>query len=132
MDRRYQPCPFCGGTDISLFKPTCRPETPYNPADRLYPWVRCNTCYAEVVGESRDYAGDTAAAAWNTRDARATIAQLRAQIAEERERCAKVCETVETRVSTFGTYIRCKYMTATECAAAIRALPAPPAQEQKS
>ena len=50
-----------------MFEPTCRPETPYNPADRLFPIVRCMSCYCEAVGANEDYRGDTAIAAWNRR-----------------------------------------------------------------
>lgn len=47
--------------------PTCRPETPYNPADRLFPIVRCGSCCAEVSGDNEDYRGKSAIAAWNRR-----------------------------------------------------------------
>ena len=56
-----------------MFEPTCRPETPYNPADRLYPIVRCMSCYAEVTGKNEDYFGKTAIAAWNRRPAQTYV-----------------------------------------------------------
>ena len=72
-----------------MFEPTCRPETPYNPADRLYPIVRCMSCYAEVTGKNEDYFGKTAIAAWNRRPAQTyTQDQLDAAVRAERERCA--------------------------------------------
>jgi len=60
-------CPFCGESKAMMFEPTCRPETPYNPADRLYPIVRCMSCYCEVAGSNEDYSGITAITAWNRR-----------------------------------------------------------------
>jgi hypothetical protein len=60
------PCPFCGG-EGRLSKPTCRPDTPYNPADRLFPIVRCQDCNAEAWGSDENYDGSTARAAWNRR-----------------------------------------------------------------
>jgi hypothetical protein len=64
----FLPCPFCGSdTGARMFPPTCRPETPYNPADRLFPIVRCHGCFTEVCGANEDYTGETAIAAWNTR-----------------------------------------------------------------
>jgi hypothetical protein len=65
-----KPCPFCASkTGARVFPPTCRPETPYNPADRLFPIVRCMNCYTEVSGANEDYTGKTACARWNTRAA---------------------------------------------------------------
>lgn len=61
------PCPFCGDDNAMMLPPTCRPETPYNPADRLFPIVRCGSCCAEVSGENEDYRGKSAIAAWNRR-----------------------------------------------------------------
>jgi hypothetical protein len=63
------PCPFCGSRKASLLPPTCRPETPYNAADRLYPVIRCSRCYTDVPGKDGDYSGDSARVAWNTRKA---------------------------------------------------------------
>lgn len=60
-------CPFCGSGKASLLLPTCRPETPYNPADRLYPVVRCSECYADIPGDNEDYKGGSAITKWNTR-----------------------------------------------------------------
>ena len=76
-----------------MFEPTCRPETPYNPADRLYPIVRCMSCYAEVTGKNEDYFGKTAIAAWNRRPAQTyTQDQLDAAVRAERERCARIAD----------------------------------------
>ena len=63
---RLLPCPFCGGDEVGMLKPTCRPETLYNPADRLYPIVSC-PCGASVSGSNEDYRGDTAVQIWNQR-----------------------------------------------------------------
>lgn len=65
--RELLPCPHCGGTDLSLQKPTCRPETPYNAADRLYPRVVCKGCNASVPGKNEDYTAKSAVEAWNRR-----------------------------------------------------------------
>lgn len=62
-------CPFCGSDNAMVIGPTCRPETPYNPADRLFPIVRCGSCCAEVSGDNEDYRGKSAIAAWNLRAA---------------------------------------------------------------
>lgn len=60
-------CPFCGAHNAMMLPPTCKPETPYNPADRLFPIVRCGSCCAEVSGANEDYRGGSAIAAWNRR-----------------------------------------------------------------
>lgn len=65
MSDRLKPCPFCGG-EAHILPPTCRPETPYDPSDRLYPVARCGSCGAEAAGESGD-SGRTAIAAWSHR-----------------------------------------------------------------
>jgi Lar family restriction alleviation protein len=65
-DESMKPCPFCGG-EARWSHPTCRPETPYNPSDRMYPSVSCKECYASVPGKNEDYRGFTAITAWNTR-----------------------------------------------------------------
>ncbi len=69
------PCPFCGESKAMMVEPTCRPETPYNPTDRLYPVVICMGCYAEVAGENEDYRGLSAITAWNTRTPRSGYSQ---------------------------------------------------------
>lgn len=81
--RELKPCPFCGGTHVMMFEPTCRKETPYNPADRLFPIVRCQ-CGAEAIGKDEDYRGATAIAAWNTRASDAEIQRLRVQLRRAR------------------------------------------------
>lgn len=65
------PCPFCGGTDVSVSLPTCYRDTPYDPSNRLYPIVRCRNCYAEAIGVNDDHQGHTAITAWNRRAAAA-------------------------------------------------------------
>jgi hypothetical protein len=76
MAEKLKPCPFCGSDKITLFGPTCRPETPYNPADRLYPIVRCGSCLGEATGKNEDYLGSSAIAAWNRR---APLSSLQSQ-----------------------------------------------------
>ena len=68
-DDKLLPCPFCGETAGVLFTPTCDRKTPYNPADRAFPIVRCASCFAEAHGTDWDQRGKTAIAAWNTRAA---------------------------------------------------------------
>jgi len=58
-------CPFCGGGDIRILPRTCDKNTPYNPADRAYPVVRCS-CGAEVPGADWGRP-ETAVNAWNRR-----------------------------------------------------------------
>ena len=72
MDRyttKLEPCPFCGGVEISTYSPTCKNTDDYNPDDRAFPVARCLSCYAEVWGSDWDQSSDqrTARAAWNTR-----------------------------------------------------------------
>lgn len=67
MGNALLPCPFCGSDKVSVSPPTCRPETPYNPADRLYPLASCRTCQASVPGDNEDYEAKSAVAAWNRR-----------------------------------------------------------------
>jgi hypothetical protein len=76
------PCPFCGASKAMMLAPTCRPETPYNPADRLFPIVRCMACYCEVAGANEDYRGTTAIAAWNHRPLLDELDASKARIAE--------------------------------------------------
>jgi Lar family restriction alleviation protein len=90
-EQSLKPCPFCGGAEVSLHLPTCRPETPYDPTDRLYPWVVCRTCHVEVPGKSEDYRGGTASAAWNRRAEQSDLALAEAR-RKALEEAAKVCE----------------------------------------
>ena len=60
------PCAHCGGEGY-LYLPTCKPKDPYNPRDRLFPWVYCKSCYTEVPGQDEDYQGQTAIDNWNRR-----------------------------------------------------------------
>ncbi|PCI04586.1 MAG: hypothetical protein COB78_09850 [Hyphomicrobiales bacterium] len=64
---QLKPCPFCGGSKIHVLPPTCRPETPYDPSDRLFPIAKCFGCYVEVSGENEDYTSKSAIKAWNRR-----------------------------------------------------------------
>ena len=61
-----KPCPFCGGTSPLVFPRTCNKDTPYNPADRAFPIVRCSGCYGEAAGSNWSEPA-TAIAAWNRR-----------------------------------------------------------------
>jgi len=62
-----KPCPFCGG-EASARPRTCNRNTPYNPADRAFPIVRCGKCGAEAIGD--DWKSEaTAIEAWNRRAA---------------------------------------------------------------
>lgn len=65
-------CPFCGadGEALRVLPPTCTPTSPYNPADRAYPVLRCGGCGASVHGEDWDALGASAIAAWNRRSPR--------------------------------------------------------------
>ena len=62
------PCPFCLGLEARMYPPTCDKRTPYNPADRAFPLVRC-PCGAEKAGTDWDQTGRTAISAWNRRAA---------------------------------------------------------------
>jgi len=62
-----KPCPFCGSCQAFPMGPTCTRTTPYSPADRAYPIVRCLSCYAEAAGKDWDETGRSAIAAWNRR-----------------------------------------------------------------
>lgn len=60
-------CPFCGSEDgARLYTPTCDRTTPYDPAHRAFPIVRCR-CGVEVAGHDWDHSGESAVDAWNTR-----------------------------------------------------------------
>lgn len=62
------PCPFCLRKDtVRVHPPTCDRSTPYNPADRAFPVVRCHGCGASMDGEDWDQSGRTAVEAWNRR-----------------------------------------------------------------
>lgn len=66
MSDKILPCPFCGCETIRVHKRTCDKDTPYNPADRAYPLVRCYGCGASAEGD--DWTGiDTAINRWNRR-----------------------------------------------------------------
>jgi hypothetical protein len=60
------PCPFCGYT-AWMIPPTCNKQTPYDPADRAFPIVRCWKCNAEACGTDWDESGKSAIEKWNTR-----------------------------------------------------------------
>lgn len=61
------PCPFCGGTKLSVFPPNCKEDDEYDPKDNAQPIVRCYTCFAEAMGKTWDHGMKSAVAAWNTR-----------------------------------------------------------------
>lgn len=65
-DRELEGCPFCGNSVLHVIPPTCKRDTPYSPADRAFPTVRCK-CGAEVHGENWDESCSSAIAAWNRR-----------------------------------------------------------------
>lgn len=49
-----------------VFPRNCDKDTPYNPADRAFPIVRCRSCGADAAGD--DWKGpETAIAKWNRR-----------------------------------------------------------------
>ncbi|WP_431861477.1 Lar family restriction alleviation protein [Azospirillum sp.] len=59
-------CPFCGGEGHTL-PPTCTKATPYDPAHRAFPVVRCGGCGCDVPGKDWDDTRHSAIAAWNRR-----------------------------------------------------------------
>jgi len=61
------PCPFCGGTKLSVFPPNCKEDDEYDPGDNAQPVVRCYTCFAEILGKTWDHSMKSAIIAWNTR-----------------------------------------------------------------
>jgi len=69
MSEELLPCPFCQGIDVHLHLPTCNKKTPYDPADRAFPIVRCRSCDASKDGENWDQSGRSAIESWNTRAA---------------------------------------------------------------
>lgn len=57
-----RPCMFCGQTPMVLPR-TCDKNTPYNPADRAFPVIRCR-CGISLDGE--DWKGpESVIARWN-------------------------------------------------------------------
>ncbi len=62
-----KPCPFCGGCDIVVLPPTCTQTDDYNPLDRAFSIIRCQSCHAEITGKDWDETGKTAIAKWNAR-----------------------------------------------------------------
>lgn len=69
MQSELKPCPFCGSDKHMLLSPTCDRSTPYNPADRAFPIIRCGGCYTDVPGRDFDASGKSAVEAWNRRSA---------------------------------------------------------------
>lgn len=61
------PCPFCGGSDFFVMRPTCTRHDRYDPRDRAYPVVLCRSCKAETAGDNWDATAASAIAAWNRR-----------------------------------------------------------------
>jgi hypothetical protein len=66
MKNELAPCPFCGGDKCVVYPRTCDRTTPYNPADRAFPVVRCRGCGAEAIGDDWG-APETAIVKWNRR-----------------------------------------------------------------
>lgn len=64
---KLSPCPFCGGTKLSVFPPNCKEDDEYDPKDNAQPIVRCYTCFAEILGKTWDHDMKSAVTAWNTR-----------------------------------------------------------------
>ena len=66
-----KPCPFCGEcVHITAFPATCNRDSPYDPADRAFPIVRCQNCYTERPGQNFPTPWNStksAIAAWNRR-----------------------------------------------------------------
>lgn len=69
MTDALKPCPFCGGNNLMAFPPTCGPQDAYDASDRVFPLVRCMTCYAEAPGENfpPGRSASSAVVAWNRR-----------------------------------------------------------------
>lgn len=63
------PCPFCGSDEPMMLGPTCDRNTPYNPADRAFPIIRCGGCFTDVPGKDFDASCKSAAERWNNRAA---------------------------------------------------------------
>jgi hypothetical protein len=61
------PCPFCGSEKHHVMEPTARREDKYDPTDRLFPVVRCASCFVDVLGNDGDFTCVSAIAAWNRR-----------------------------------------------------------------
>ena len=62
--RKFEPCPFCGGTEISLF------QTDFGDADGpMYHCVQCDKCGAQVCA-GRDEGEEDAVLRWNSRSYR--------------------------------------------------------------
>lgn len=65
-DGELLPCPFCGG-EAQPCGPTAKPSDPKEHGGRFFPVVRCNKCWAEVMGKDHDESCKSAITAWNTR-----------------------------------------------------------------
>lgn len=85
------PCPFCGGTKLSVFPPNCKEDDEYDPKDNAQPVVRCYTCFAEILGKTWDHDMKSAVTAWNTR-ADLIPAMLEAARREALEEAAKLID----------------------------------------
>ncbi len=77
--RELLPCPFCGTGDPYVMGPTCKRSDPYNPADRLFPTVRCRGCFVEATGKDGDFSCSSAITAWNRRAPDQATEALRAE-----------------------------------------------------
>ena len=78
--RELLPCPFCGTGDPYVMGPTCKRSDPYNPADRLFPTVRCRGCFVEATGKDGDFSCSSAITAWNRRAPDQATEALRAEV----------------------------------------------------
>jgi hypothetical protein len=52
--------------------PTCTKKSPYDPADRAFPSVTCQGCYARVPGKDWDESRVSAITGWNRREGEPT------------------------------------------------------------
>ena len=88
-----KPCPFCGeSVRITAFPATCNRDSPYDPADRAYPIVRCQNCYTERPGQNFPTPWNStksAIAAWNRRTVPPEVTALVAAATDLRDQIAR-------------------------------------------